>query len=97
LIGAESRDPHALYDIPELKRNFGEPMPVDNDMIGEDRWNYGQRLRIPIGTMALTYIGVMSGLAIMFMIGEHFRFSPIRMMPKSLVTDGKKHYTFELE
>jgi hypothetical protein len=97
MIGAESRDPNALYDIPELKRNYGEPMPVHSDMIGEDRWNYGQRLRYPIGEMFWTYVGCMSTLAVLFLIGEHIRFHPVRMMPKSMLGDGKKHYSFEVE
>ncbi len=95
LISAESRDPHALYDIPELKRNFGEPMPVDADMIGEDRWDISRRLRIPIWHMFFAYVGVMSMCALLFFVGEEIRFYPVKMMKKQMLNDGKKHYSFE--
>jgi len=97
LVSAESRDPHALYDIPELKRNFGEPMPVDADMIGEDRWDISRRLRWPITTMLAAYVGCMSVLAILFFIGQEVRFYPVKMMNRQMLTDNKKHYSFELE
>jgi len=97
MISAESRDPSALYDMPELKRNFGEPMPVQADMIGEDRWDYTKRHRYGIVDMVCTYVGVMTGFAVLFFIGEHVRFAPVRMMPKDVLYDGKKHYSFELE
>jgi len=97
LVSAESKDPNALYDIPELKRNFGEPMPVDADMIGEDRWDINRRLRFPIYTMLAAYVGCMSMCALLFFIGQEIRVYPVKMMNKHMLTDGKKHYSFELE
>lgn len=97
MIAAESRDPYALYDNPEYKRNFGEPMHVDVDMIGEDRWNYNQRLPMNIYAMLAVYVGFMSTCALLYWIGEEVRFAPVKMMPKHMLYDGKKHYSFDME
>ncbi|ODN05879.1 NADH dehydrogenase [ubiquinone] 1 beta subcomplex subunit 8, mitochondrial [Orchesella cincta] len=97
IVSAESRDPHALYDFPELKRNFGEPLHVDADMYGEDRWDRSKRLRIPYHVMLTWFLGVIGITATLFMLSEYVRVNPTRRMPKPLYNDGKKHYTFELE
>jgi len=96
-VSAESRDPHALYDLPELKRNFGEPFHIEADMFGEDRYNINQRLRIPLNQMAACFFGFMSLMAFGFWTGEHIRICGVRMMPKEYPSDGKKHYSFELD
>nr|KAG5710930.1 hypothetical protein BaRGS_013664 [Batillaria attramentaria] len=35
----DSKDPYEDWDIPELKRNYGEPLHALADIIGEDRWD----------------------------------------------------------
>ncbi|CAL8096004.1 unnamed protein product [Orchesella dallaii] len=97
IITAESKDPHALYDFPELKRNYGEPLHVDADLYGEDRWDRTRRFVVPLHTQALMFFGVMGGTFLLFCLSEYVRIAPIRMMPKHMGTDGKKHYSFELE
>jgi len=97
MVSADSRDPHALYDMPEFKRNYGEPLHVDADMIGEDRWDINRRFRWSVPNMLLTYIGVMAGFGALFMLGEEIKLIPVRMMPPHKLYEGKKHYSFELE
>ncbi len=97
IVSAESRDPHALYDFPELKRNFGEPLHVDADMFGEDRWDYNRRLIVPIHQMFLMFVGCMSGLGILFYLGEYVRIFPTPRMPRHMANDGKTYYTYEME
>lgn len=72
-------------------------MAVDADMVGEDRWDISRRLRFPITHMVAAYVGVMSMFALLFFIGEEIRLYPVKMMNKHMLTDGKKHYSFELE
>lgn len=97
IVSGESRDPHALYDFPELKRNFGEPLHVDADMFGEDRWDYNRRLVVPIHEMLLMFVGCMSTLAILFYLGEYVRIFPTPRMPRQMADDGKTYYTYEME
>lgn len=72
-------------------------MPVDADLIGEDRWDISRRLRWPITTMLAAYVGCMTVLAILFFVGQEIRYYPVKMMNKQMLTDKKKHYSFELE
>lgn len=97
IISGESRDPHALYDFPELKRNFGEPLHVDADLYGEDRWDYNRRLVVPMKTQILMFVGVISGIFVFFHLGEYLRVVPVPKMPRQMANDGKTYYTFELE
>jgi NADH dehydrogenase (ubiquinone) 1 beta subcomplex subunit 8 len=98
LISAESRDPHALYDFPELKRNFGEPMHVDADMVGEDRWDYNKRYHLPMWKMLAMFLTATVGGGLVFCLCEYIRVVPTPMMPRQLPGDGKrKYYSFELE
>jgi len=92
LISAESRDPHALYDFPELKRNFGEPMHVDFDMVGEDRWDYNKRYRVPMLTMLASFLGVMFGGWGLFCLGEYVRVVPVPMMPRQFPPGSVEYF-----
>uniref|UniRef100_A0A7R9DZ22 NADH dehydrogenase [ubiquinone] 1 beta subcomplex subunit 8, mitochondrial n=1 Tax=Timema monikensis TaxID=170555 RepID=A0A7R9DZ22_9NEOP len=38
-ISGDDKDPYYPWDFPEHKRNFNEPVHVDADMYGEDRYN----------------------------------------------------------
>lgn len=43
MISADARDPNENYSYDEFRRNFGEPIHVDADLIGEDRFNVNER------------------------------------------------------
>ena len=93
-VSAESRSASELWDIPELKRNYGETMHVDADIITEDKWNPTTRKRISFGQM-LTWLGVVWGSiwAIYLLSLPYPFFLPVK--PKQFPADGMKHYTFE--
>uniref|UniRef100_A0A4D5RB40 NADH dehydrogenase (Ubiquinone) 1 beta subcomplex subunit 8, mitochondrial-like n=1 Tax=Scolopendra viridis TaxID=118503 RepID=A0A4D5RB40_SCOVI len=95
-VSAEARDPFAIWDHDAHKRNFGEPIHIDADMYGEDRFNINYRPRISTSMKILTLLGVISGSAGLFYLGEVFKFYP-SIMPKQLYGEGVKHYTFEPE
>jgi len=93
-IAAESRSANELWDMPEIKRNFGEPVHVDADIMVEDKWNPTTRMRYSFKQM-LMWIGAVWGtmLAIYIISLPFPHFLPA--MPKQMPKDGKKHYTFE--
>jgi len=96
-VSAESRNQNALFDMPELKRNFGEPLHIDADLYGEDRWNINARYYITPNQMLFVFLGYMSVFLFLFWVGQHIRICALRCMPKHYAHDGKKHYSFELE
>jgi len=99
-IGADSRDPHALYDVPELKRNFGEPMHVDGDMFGEDRLDVSVRLRFSLLWKLTTFLGCMFGGFGLYLLSENFRITCLKMMPRHypsrIQQEGKTFYSFDI-
>uniref|UniRef100_A0A646QFF0 NADH-1b8 n=1 Tax=Hemiscolopendra marginata TaxID=943146 RepID=A0A646QFF0_9MYRI len=96
MVSAEAKDPFAVWDHAAHKRNFGEPLHIHADMLGEDRYNASFRPQVPYHIQVLTLIGVISGCAVLFYLGEIFKIHH-SMMPKQLYTKGVKHYTFEPE
>lgn len=98
LISGDARDPHALYDFPEHKRNFGEPMHVHFDMVTEDKWDYNRRFYIPLHIQAIAFLGTVLGGAVLFWMGEYVKYIPVPMMPKPKpFYDGKTYYSFDFE
>ncbi|XP_041350588.1 NADH dehydrogenase [ubiquinone] 1 beta subcomplex subunit 8, mitochondrial-like [Gigantopelta aegis] len=107
-VSGDVRDPYEDWDIPELKRNFGEPLHVDYDAIGEDRWNASANPRVPYWRMILTTFSVLGGIALVFYITlpyPHFLPAMQKQYPFNnlyLENGGDpdkeptiKHYTFE--
>ncbi|KAK7107436.1 NADH dehydrogenase [ubiquinone] 1 beta subcomplex subunit 8, mitochondrial-like [Littorina saxatilis] len=104
----DSRDPYEDWDIPELKRNFGEPLHALADIIGEDRWDANAKPRYSYLNMFLTLGAVLGTLATIYYLTLPYPlFLPA--MPKQyplnnlhLERGGQpedavavKHYTFE--
>jgi len=96
MVESEQRDPYADWDMPEYRRNFGEPLHVDADALVADRWEpnrvYGPG--IPRWQMVLTFLGTVGFFTfcqLYFIDSPHF--NPV--LPKQFPGDGKKHYTFE--
>lgn len=48
-ISGSTKDPNYNYDIPSIKKDYGEPMHEYANMIGEDRWdiNHWEKQQIP--------------------------------------------------
>ncbi|KAL3278717.1 hypothetical protein HHI36_016249 [Cryptolaemus montrouzieri] len=90
----DSKDPFYPWDYPELKRNFEEPLHVEFDLIREDRYDVTTKYTPSCKIQYLQFIGVMSGLYLMFWICEHFKCFHAAI-PKQYPSDGKTHYTFD--
>ncbi|XP_013775882.1 NADH dehydrogenase [ubiquinone] 1 beta subcomplex subunit 8, mitochondrial-like [Limulus polyphemus] len=93
-ISGEARDPYYAWDFPVLKKNYGEPLHVISDMLGEDRYNINAKPRFSTATQLMVFLGVMTVLASLFLLAENFSYvHPV--MPKQYPGPGVKHYTFE--
>lgn len=69
-------------------------MHINPDIYGETRYGTPAPLRYPLYQMALTFFGVVGGLAFLawwFEDKKHFQ----PAMPKQWPNKGQKHYTFE--
>jgi len=90
----EMKDPYEDWDLPEYKRNYGEPMHVDADALVADRWEPGKDYGVPYNTMLLTFLGTVGSIMFLhFFFYDKPHFNPA--LPKQFPADGKKHYTFE--
>lgn len=93
-LGAESKDSYYPYDFPEHKRNFNEPISVDQDLYGEDRYSQAEKPRYNNSTYFLSFLGVMSGcLALYYWLEDKKMYRPVAA--KQYPADGVKHYVFE--
>ncbi|KAL5010537.1 hypothetical protein ScPMuIL_012842 [Solemya velum] len=108
IVSGDARDANVDWDIPEMKRNFNEPLHIDADMYGEDRCNPDLKLRYSYTTMLL-YLGTFMAtvIGVYWWSVKYPRFLPV--MPKQypfndlyLEKGGSpanektiKHYTFE--
>jgi len=93
-VSIESRSAYDEWDMPEMKRNFGEPLHVDADVLTEDKWNPTTRKRYSFVQMIAWIVAVWGGIiAVYFLVKPFPYFVPV--MPKQFPNDGKTHYTFE--
>eukprot|EP00745_Piridium_sociabile_P005923 TRINITY_DN138470_c0_g1_i1.p1 TRINITY_DN138470_c0_g1~~TRINITY_DN138470_c0_g1_i1.p1 ORF type:complete len:218 (+),score=54.47 TRINITY_DN138470_c0_g1_i1:83-655(+) len=108
LVSGDCRDPYEDWDIPELKRNYSEPLHALADIIGEDRWDANANPRYSYLNMFLTLAGFLGTMAtIYYLTLDYPLFLPA--MPKQYpfnelhVEKGGKpeeekvvvHYTFQ--
>jgi NADH dehydrogenase (ubiquinone) 1 beta subcomplex subunit 8 len=92
-VSGEAKDPHYHWDFPDQKRNFGDPIHIHADAIGEDRWNISQKFRIPYATQMAVMTAIIGGTTLFYLFTyDHKLYNPV--MPKQLPVNGK-HYTFE--
>ncbi|KAL8591803.1 hypothetical protein ACOMHN_047063 [Nucella lapillus] len=66
IVSTDSRDPYQDWDIPELKRNYGEPLHALADIIGEDRWDASANPRYSYLNMFLTLAAFLGTLATVY-------------------------------
>ncbi|XP_063244201.1 NADH dehydrogenase [ubiquinone] 1 beta subcomplex subunit 8, mitochondrial [Bacillus rossius redtenbacheri] len=93
-IAAESKDPYYPWDFPEHKRNFNEPLHVEADMYGEDRFYINERPRYSVWTHLGVFLAVMGGLmGTYYFFEDRKSFRPV--LPRQYPTPGVVHYTFE--
>merc|ERR1712150_328126 len=93
-VASDSRDPYEDYDFPNLKRNYNEPLPVDYDIITEDKWNPTSRQRISTSYM-LGWLGTVLFVTIgsYYLTLDYPHFHPVK--PKQYPFKGETHYAFE--
>ncbi|XP_064628716.1 NADH dehydrogenase [ubiquinone] 1 beta subcomplex subunit 8, mitochondrial-like [Lineus longissimus] len=102
-VSGDSRDPYYDWDIPELKRNFGEPLHIEADIIGEDRWDPNFDYRYSLGEQLRWFVGLVGGLVVLYILTMPYpNFTPTmqKEMPYKLNEETRewelqKHYTFE--
>lgn len=93
-IAVEERDPNYPWDYPEHKRNYGEPMHSQIDMIGEDRYNISMRPRYTAKQMLATFLGIMTFFyGTFFFLEDYKMFRPV--LAKQYPAPGVLHYSFE--
>ncbi|XP_035743401.1 NADH dehydrogenase [ubiquinone] 1 beta subcomplex subunit 8, mitochondrial-like [Vespa mandarinia] len=93
-IGADARDPYYPWDFPEFRRNFNEPVHIEEDQIGEDRYAAGVRTPLSGLEVVLMFVGTMTTLGIVYWIFEYYPWFQC-VMQKQYPKAGVTHYTFE--
>ncbi|XP_060524202.1 NADH dehydrogenase [ubiquinone] 1 beta subcomplex subunit 8, mitochondrial [Cylas formicarius] len=95
LISYENKDPFYPWDVPELKKNFKEPLHADFDLLREDRYDINYKnLNFPLWIYWAQFFGVLAGFFSIYLTAESFKmFHPV--IPKQMPAKGRQHYTFE--
>ncbi|XP_043495590.1 NADH dehydrogenase [ubiquinone] 1 beta subcomplex subunit 8, mitochondrial isoform X1 [Polistes fuscatus] len=93
-VSPETKDPYYPYDFPEFRRNLHEPVHIEADIIGEDRYSAGVRQPMsPVGA-SLMFFGTVTILGGLFYLFSFYPwFQPV--MEKQYPKPGVTHYTFE--
>ncbi|CAH1799857.1 unnamed protein product [Owenia fusiformis] len=90
----DNRSDYEAWDIPEQKRNFGEPLHADWDAYTGDRLNTDMRQRFSWTSRFVWFIAVMGSITAIYIHGLSYPiFHPV--MPKQYPFKGEAHYTFE--
>lgn len=93
-VGDASKCDYEVYDIPEMKRNYGEVVHYDADVLKEAYENPTQQYRVSWAYMYTFFFGIMGTLAFfMFLVDGHKAHPPA--LPKQYPTPDVKHYLFE--
>ncbi|GJQ72968.1 hypothetical protein Trydic_g1607 [Trypoxylus dichotomus] len=95
-ISGEAKDPFYPWDFPELKRNFGEPIHADADLMGEDRYDVSKKHQIPGWMQWTQFLGVMFGTFALYYYLERYKMFAGKL-PKQYPHKGEKHYLFEAD
>ncbi|KOC65346.1 NADH dehydrogenase [ubiquinone] 1 beta subcomplex subunit 8, mitochondrial [Habropoda laboriosa] len=92
-ISVEARDPFYPWDFPVTRRNFGEPVHFNDDMMGEDRYDYGVRKYIEDHHASAIFIACFIGIIV---LGSYAPTVSQPMMDKQYPGQGE-HYTFQIK
>ncbi|XP_003702585.1 NADH:ubiquinone oxidoreductase subunit ASHI [Megachile rotundata] len=90
-IGVVARDPYYPWDYPVIRRNYGDPIHPEQDMMGEDRYDYGVRQLVSDTTGALIFIATIGVFYLAYKFSSHTSFP---RMEKQYPRNGV-HYSFE--
>ncbi|THK32902.1 NADH dehydrogenase [ubiquinone] 1 beta subcomplex subunit 8, mitochondrial [Diachasma alloeum] len=93
-IGVALKDPWYPYDWPEEKRNFGEVLHVERNILGEERCDFGEKPLVGYREAPTIFTLVM-----VFFFGLHYLLEPYQcfrpVLEKQIPQPGVVHYTFE--
>lgn len=92
-LAADSRDPFYPWDYPEYRRNYGEPLHINENIHGLDRWNVNQRYKYSTAQKTSMFLGVISISYLLMYLGNDACFNPAAQ--QHLPAPGVKHYTYE--
>ncbi|XP_054718293.1 NADH dehydrogenase [ubiquinone] 1 beta subcomplex subunit 8, mitochondrial-like [Uloborus diversus] len=90
----EDRSDFEAYDFPHLKRNFGEPVHPDMEILLEDKINWTKKLDPPIWKMFL-YVATGFSIYTLIMLWDNAHPYNHRKVPKQYPLTGQTSYTFE--
>lgn len=91
---AEAKDPFYPWDNPELKRNFGEVLHDDFDLLREDRYNINYKFHKPLWVLWVQTVGFLGGGFLIYKVFDQCKMFPA-VVPPQIPKQGKVHYTFE--
>ncbi|XP_027206188.1 NADH:ubiquinone oxidoreductase subunit ASHI [Dermatophagoides pteronyssinus] len=95
-VSHEVMDPYENYDYYYRRRNFGETLHRDYDILMSERTNPNVVHRYPPRTMFAIFLSPFIIIAIIQWIDYYFDLHTANpMKPKQLPGDGRVHYTFE--
>ncbi|XP_074662098.1 NADH dehydrogenase [ubiquinone] 1 beta subcomplex subunit 8, mitochondrial-like [Tubulanus polymorphus] len=103
-VGGDIRSPNDDWDMPEMKRNFMEPLNLHQDIIGEDRWNpnHDQMYKYSLNVMMSFFVILIATSAGLYYLGDLYP-TYFPGMPKQYPYEYEwnpkakptTHYTFE--
>ncbi|XP_017888653.1 NADH dehydrogenase [ubiquinone] 1 beta subcomplex subunit 8, mitochondrial-like, partial [Ceratina calcarata] len=91
-ISYDARDPFYPWDMPAMRRNYGEPIHKFNDQMLGDKYDYGVRKHISDQKATLIFWAIFLSIIV---IGRVLGDTSQPFMEKQVPGKGE-HYTFEL-
>ncbi|OXU21513.1 hypothetical protein TSAR_003942 [Trichomalopsis sarcophagae] len=92
--GVALRDPYYPYDHPEHRRNYDEPVHIDINILGEDRYDAGASDRYSNKVMVTSFLLIFGTLFGACYLSDYVpMFQPVA--EKQYPWKGKTYYTFE--
>ncbi|XP_077299338.1 NADH:ubiquinone oxidoreductase subunit ASHI isoform X2 [Arctopsyche grandis] len=96
LVSTEARSDYYPWDYPEFKRNFNEPVHIDEDIINDTRINVSHRYLVPIWEQILWLLGTVAGAFGLYFYFDDYDWKMYHVvLPKQMPHMGEVHYTFE--
>ncbi|XP_046444273.1 NADH dehydrogenase [ubiquinone] 1 beta subcomplex subunit 8, mitochondrial-like [Daphnia pulex] len=95
LISNDMKDPLYNWDMPDLKRNYGEPIHTQYDAYVEERLSNARIQYTPM-YMLSRFLGIMGAfLAVHLLFEYNDWYLKHPWTPPQYIKEGKTHYTFE--
>ncbi|XP_076645381.1 NADH:ubiquinone oxidoreductase subunit ASHI [Halictus rubicundus] len=89
--GVEAQDPHYPWDFPGLRRNYGEVIHYEFDLMGEDRFAYGVRTKENYTKYGILFVIYFCGT--LYLVNQMSNAKPF-YSPRQFPYRGEVHYSF---